>query len=133
MSDSTNTDAPARSPARGRFRFREYHVTTVPDTLALPTFTAECVTGEDHNCGAISGPLHTPDELTAGSPDTAPPPATSCTNRPSAPSFALSPEHGSKVPCASTAWPVPSDGSSDGNTHGLPRTTTDTSGTRNRR
>jgi hypothetical protein len=64
MSDSTNTDAPARSTARGRFRFREYHVTTVPDTLALPTFTAECVTGEDHNCGATSDPQHTPDELT---------------------------------------------------------------------
>ncbi|WP_406169946.1 hypothetical protein [Streptomyces sp. NBC_00996] len=64
MSDSTNTDAPARSTARGRFRFREYHVTTVPDTLALPTVAAECVTGEDRNCGATSGPLHTPDELT---------------------------------------------------------------------
>ncbi|WP_409057010.1 hypothetical protein [Streptomyces sp. SYP-A7185] len=64
MSDSTNTDAPARSTARGRFRFREYHVTTVPDTLALPTVAAECVTGEDRNCGGTSGPLHTPDELT---------------------------------------------------------------------
>ncbi|MBQ0885396.1 hypothetical protein KBZ94_10665 [Streptomyces sp. RM72] len=64
MSDPTNAGAPARRTARGRFRFREYHVTTVPDTLALPTVTAECVTGEGHNCGATSGPLHTPDELT---------------------------------------------------------------------
>ncbi|MET7289612.1 hypothetical protein [Streptomyces sp. NPDC005573] len=39
-------------------------MTTVLDTLALPTFTAECVTGEDHNCGATSDPQHTPDELT---------------------------------------------------------------------
>ncbi|WP_143120574.1 hypothetical protein [Actinacidiphila alni] len=44
MSDSTNTDAPARRTARGRFRFRPYHVTTVPDTLAPPTVAAECVT-----------------------------------------------------------------------------------------
>ncbi|GAA2114373.1 hypothetical protein [Streptomyces synnematoformans] len=56
MSDPTNAGAPSRRTARGRFRFRENHVTTVPDTLALPTVTAECVTGEGHNCGANSGP-----------------------------------------------------------------------------
>ncbi|QYA98941.1 hypothetical protein KZO11_38010 [Streptomyces anulatus] len=39
-------------------------MTTVPDPLALPAFTAVCVTGEEHNCGAASGTLHTPDELT---------------------------------------------------------------------
>lgn len=33
MPDATNTNAPARSTARGRFR--EYHVTTVPDAMAL--------------------------------------------------------------------------------------------------
>ncbi|MFF1380188.1 hypothetical protein [Streptomyces sp. NPDC058308] len=64
MSDATNTDAPVRNIARGRYRFREYHVTTVPDSLALPAFTALCVTGEEHNCGAESGTLHTPDDLT---------------------------------------------------------------------
>ncbi|WP_444533440.1 DUF7848 domain-containing protein [Streptomyces anulatus] len=64
MPDSTNTDAPSRNATRGRYRFREYHVTTVPDPLALPAFTAVCVTGEEHNCGAASGTLHTPDELT---------------------------------------------------------------------
>ncbi|MEW2620041.1 hypothetical protein [Streptomyces sp. NPDC048106] len=64
MSEATNTDVPARSTVRGRYRFREYHVTTVPDPLALPTVAAECVTGEDRNCGATSGTLHTQDELT---------------------------------------------------------------------
>ncbi|MFD5453552.1 DUF7848 domain-containing protein [Streptomyces olivaceus] len=62
MSDTT--DMPAHGIARGRYRFREYHVTTAPDPLALPAFTALCVTGEEHNCGATSGILHTPDELT---------------------------------------------------------------------
>ncbi|MER5275669.1 hypothetical protein ABT025_07915 [Streptomyces sp. NPDC002809] len=64
MPDSTNTDAPSRNATRGRYRFREYHVTTVPDPLALPGHEAVCVTGEEHNCGAASGTLHTPDELT---------------------------------------------------------------------
>ncbi|GAA4813491.1 hypothetical protein [Streptomyces ziwulingensis] len=64
MPDSANTDAQSRSATRGRYRFREYHVTTVPDPLALPAFTAVCVTGEESNCGATSGALHTPDELT---------------------------------------------------------------------
>lgn len=64
MPDSTNPDTPVRTPARGRYRFREYHVTTVPDPMALPTLEAVCVTGEEHNCGATSGTLHTPDELT---------------------------------------------------------------------
>ncbi|WP_446678296.1 DUF7848 domain-containing protein [Streptomyces scopuliridis] len=39
-------------------------MTTAPDALALPTVAAECVTGEDRNCGATSGILHSPDELT---------------------------------------------------------------------
>ncbi|MFJ6621312.1 hypothetical protein ACIQOW_27535 [Kitasatospora sp. NPDC091335] len=47
-----------------RYRFREYHVTTVADFLALPTFEAICVTGEEQDCGAASGELHTPEELT---------------------------------------------------------------------
>ncbi|MBG0855084.1 hypothetical protein I2W78_25385 [Streptomyces spinoverrucosus] len=65
MPDSADTDAPVRDSARGRYRFREYHVTTVPDPLALPAFTAVCVTaGEESNCGATSGTLDTPDELT---------------------------------------------------------------------
>ncbi|MGW5248829.1 DUF7848 domain-containing protein [Streptomyces sp. NPDC004129] len=64
MPDATNADAPARGIARGRYRFREYHVTTVPDPLALPAFEAVCVTGEERNCGATSGTLHTLDELT---------------------------------------------------------------------
>ncbi|WP_399922952.1 hypothetical protein [Streptomyces kanamyceticus] len=64
MPDSADTDAPVRDAARGRYRFREYHVTTVPDPLALPAFTALCVTGEERNCSATSGTLHTPDELT---------------------------------------------------------------------
>ncbi|MFF2960597.1 hypothetical protein ACFVT1_17165 [Streptomyces sp. NPDC057963] len=64
MPDATNADAPARGITRGRYRYREYHVTTVPDPLALPAYTALCVTGEERNCGAESGTLHTPDELT---------------------------------------------------------------------
>ncbi|WP_060177073.1 hypothetical protein [Streptomyces sp. IMTB 1903] len=52
------------TPARKRYRFREYHVTTVVDPMTLPTFTAVCVTGEDHDCGATSGELHAEDELT---------------------------------------------------------------------
>jgi hypothetical protein len=59
-----NTDAQSRDGARGRYRFREYHVTTAPGPIALPTFTALCVTGEERNCGATAGTLHTPDELT---------------------------------------------------------------------
>jgi hypothetical protein len=47
-----------------RYRFREYNVTTDPDPLALPTFEAFCVTGEEQDCAAASGELHTPDELT---------------------------------------------------------------------
>ncbi|WP_018549258.1 hypothetical protein [Streptomyces sp. LaPpAH-108] len=39
-------------------------MTTVPDPLALPTVEAVCVTGEERNCGATSGTLYTPDELT---------------------------------------------------------------------
>jgi hypothetical protein len=64
MTDAKNADAPARSIACGRYRFREYRVTTVPDPLALPAFTAVCVTGEERSCGAASGTLHTLDEVT---------------------------------------------------------------------
>ncbi|WP_328320344.1 DUF7848 domain-containing protein [Streptomyces sp. NBC_00388] len=64
MPDSANTDVQSRSATGGRYRYREYHVTTVPDPLALPGHEAVCVTGEEHNCGAESGTLHTPDELT---------------------------------------------------------------------
>jgi hypothetical protein len=49
---------------RRRFRFREYTVRPAPDPLTLPTFTAVCVTGDDRDCGAASGELHDPDELT---------------------------------------------------------------------
>lgn len=61
MPDSANPDAPTRNATRGR---REYHVTTVHDPAARPAFEAVCVTGEEHNCAAESGTLHTPDELT---------------------------------------------------------------------
>lgn len=64
MRDAANADAPVRTAARGRYRFREYHVTTAPEALALPTVAAQCVTGEDRNCGATSDILHSPDELT---------------------------------------------------------------------
>ncbi|SDS58589.1 hypothetical protein SAMN05216371_0211 [Streptomyces sp. TLI_053] len=47
-----------------RYPFREYHVTTVIDLLALRTFEAVCVTGEERDCAAASGELHTPEELT---------------------------------------------------------------------
>ncbi|MEU4119823.1 hypothetical protein AB0F71_35655 [Kitasatospora sp. NPDC028055] len=47
-----------------RYRFRDYHVTTVTDPMALPTFEAICVTGEGQDCAAASGELHTPEELT---------------------------------------------------------------------
>ncbi|WP_236242883.1 hypothetical protein [Streptomyces sp. CC228A] len=60
MSDSAHTG----TPVRRRYRFREYHVTAVVDPMTLPTFAAVCVTGEDHDCGATSGELHTEDELT---------------------------------------------------------------------
>ncbi|NED76020.1 hypothetical protein [Streptomyces sp. e14] len=50
-----------RNASRGRYRFREYHVTTAPDPLALPTFEAVCVTGQEHNRGATLGALHTSD------------------------------------------------------------------------
>ena len=32
--------------------------------MALPTFEAVCVTGEDQDCGVASGQMHTPEELT---------------------------------------------------------------------
>ncbi|MFJ4821678.1 hypothetical protein ACIP5L_00170 [Streptomyces bacillaris] len=52
MPDPASSDA----PARGRYRFREYRVTTAPDSLALPVFSAACVTGEEHDCGAPPAP-----------------------------------------------------------------------------
>ncbi|GGL66797.1 hypothetical protein GCM10010129_07770 [Streptomyces fumigatiscleroticus] len=39
-------------------------MTTVPDPMAPPALPALRVTGEERNCGATSGTLHTPDELT---------------------------------------------------------------------
>ncbi|MER6015629.1 hypothetical protein [Streptomyces bluensis] len=66
MPESPKAGAPERNSSRGRYRyrFRECHVTTVPDSLALPAFEAVCVTGEERNCGATSSTLHTLDELT---------------------------------------------------------------------
>ena len=43
-----------------RYRFREYTVTTVLDPMALPTFEAICVAGEQQDCGATSDKVHTP-------------------------------------------------------------------------
>ncbi|MFJ7193616.1 DUF7848 domain-containing protein [Streptomyces bacillaris] len=57
-------DATTNAPARRRYRFREYHVTTVVDPMTLPAFEAVCVTGEDNDCGATSGQVQTEDELT---------------------------------------------------------------------
>ncbi|MFE3644922.1 hypothetical protein ACFXOM_28760 [Streptomyces sp. NPDC059169] len=65
MPESPNAGAPVRNASRGRYRFREYHVATVPDPMALPAFAAVCVTGGERNCGATSGTPHTPDELTS--------------------------------------------------------------------
>lgn len=64
MPDPTTTDAPGRDATRGHYRFREYHVTVLADPMALPACEALCVTGEERNCGAESGTLHAPDELT---------------------------------------------------------------------
>lgn len=50
--------------ATTRYRFREYTVTTVLDPMTLPTVEAVCVTGEEHDCGAASGEMHTAEELT---------------------------------------------------------------------
>ena len=47
-----------------RYQFREYTVSTVLDAMALPTVEAVCVTGEEQDCGAASGQMHTPEELT---------------------------------------------------------------------
>jgi hypothetical protein len=44
-----------------KFRFRDY--TTRPDPLSVPTHAAECVTGEDADCGASSGRRTTPEEV----------------------------------------------------------------------
>lgn len=140
MPDSPTPGAPVRDASRGRYRFREYRVTTILDPLALPTMEAVCVTGEERSCGATSGTLHTSDELTRWIAGHCAQSATNCMSRPSEPSSVSSPAHGSRVPLAPTPGQRQrdrtarsSDGSSDGNTHGFPRTTTDTSGTRNRR
>jgi hypothetical protein len=42
-------------------RFREYPIT--PDPHAVPTISAVCVTGEDADCGATSGPMADPDTV----------------------------------------------------------------------
>ncbi|XVV39307.1 hypothetical protein ACQPXT_40390 [Streptomyces sp. CA-100214] len=39
-------------------------MTAAPDPLALSVFAVACVTGEERDCGATSGTLHDPDELT---------------------------------------------------------------------
>ncbi|QNA71831.1 hypothetical protein C8250_007880 [Streptomyces sp. So13.3] len=64
MPDAANPATPARSATRGRYRFREYRVAAVPDPMTLPGYEAVCVTGEEHDCAAASGTLHTPGELT---------------------------------------------------------------------
>ena len=46
-----------------RYRFREYSVHMEADPLALPTFRAVCVTGEEANCGASSEDVHSDGEL----------------------------------------------------------------------
>lgn len=51
MPDFPTPGAPVRNASLGRYRFCEYHVTTVPDPLALAAFEAVCVTGEERNCG----------------------------------------------------------------------------------
>ncbi|MBT2425981.1 hypothetical protein J7F02_09900 [Streptomyces sp. ISL-112] len=63
MPDATNADAPARGITRGRYRFRVPR-DHCPRPPALLAFAALCVTGAEHNCGATSGTLHAPDELT---------------------------------------------------------------------
>lgn len=70
MPDSPNAGAPVRNAPSGRYRFREYYVTTVPDPLALPAFEAVCVTGGERNCGATSGTPHTPDGFPRTTTDT---------------------------------------------------------------
>ncbi|WP_327367042.1 hypothetical protein [Streptomyces sp. NBC_01217] len=47
MPDSANATTSVRNAVRRRYRFREYHVTTAVDPMALSTFEAVCVTGED--------------------------------------------------------------------------------------
>ncbi|MEZ0088891.1 hypothetical protein [Streptacidiphilus sp. EB129] len=44
-------------------RFREYKITTVDDPLSLPTFSAECVTGEETDCGVSSGEGHSAEHI----------------------------------------------------------------------
>lgn len=50
---------------KARYRFRDYKVTSVTaDQTAEPTYEAECVTGDDADCGATSGVLFTSDDVT---------------------------------------------------------------------
>ncbi|MEY9871032.1 hypothetical protein ABH931_000486 [Streptacidiphilus sp. MAP12-33] len=46
-----------------RYRFREYSVRTVADPCSLPALSAVCVTGEEADCGASSGEVHSAEEL----------------------------------------------------------------------
>lgn len=134
MPDPITTAAPGQDITRGRYRFREYHVTTAADPMALPAYEALCVTGEEHSCGAASGTLHTPDELTRWTPNTAPEPATSTTSGPSAPYSVPSPERGSKVPLPGSNGPdsltavataTPTDSPAQPRTSAEPETATD--------
>ncbi|MEU0389231.1 DUF7848 domain-containing protein [Streptomyces chartreusis] len=62
-----------RSSATRTFRFRKFDVTQEPgsaaqpgitaDETAMPEYEAVCVTGDDKDCGAASGPLEGADEL----------------------------------------------------------------------
>ncbi|MFE9169464.1 DUF5753 domain-containing protein [Streptomyces kebangsaanensis] len=50
---------------KARYRFRDYKVTSVTaDQTAEPSYEAECVTGDDADCGAASGVLFTSDDVT---------------------------------------------------------------------
>jgi hypothetical protein len=125
-----------------RYRFREYTVTTVLDPMALPTFEAVCVTGEDQDCGAASGQMHTPEALDrralradrtrflrADHPRHPPCRARRVEVRP--PSANTSPR--SARGCRREQVVYTSDGSSDGNNHAHQRITTDPDGPSKRR
>ena len=68
LSDVAGADWPDERGARcwgatTRYRFRDYAVTVV-GPMALPTFEVVCVTGDDQDCGAASGQMHTPEKRT---------------------------------------------------------------------
>ncbi|MEU0200240.1 MULTISPECIES: hypothetical protein [unclassified Streptomyces] len=50
-------------PASGRRVFRYVPYTIVQDASALPEYQAYCVSGEDVDCGASSGPCQSPGEV----------------------------------------------------------------------